>query len=112
MGTMQDVRLLSMLALTGLGGVLGCSTRPKPDDSGSRVMPKSTLEQVLEAHTDEWMDIPGVVGTGIGEVEGRPCIKVFLSGETPGLAEKIPSSLDGHRVVLEVIGELRALDQP
>lgn len=110
MGTLRGVMLFSMVALTGPGGVLGCSARPKPDHRGALVMPNPTIEQVLDAHTHEWMSLSGVVGTGIGEFEGRPCIKVFLAGETPGLAGKIPSTLEGYRVILEQTGEFRPLD--
>ena len=111
MGMMRAVTLLSMVALTGFGGVPGCAARPKPDRRGALVMPAPTILQVLEAHTDAWMAIPGVVGTAIGEVEGRPCIKVFLADETPALAEKFPSELEGYRVVLEVTGPFQALDR-
>ncbi len=110
MGTMRDAMLFSMVALTGLGGVLGCSARPEPDHRGALVMPNPTIEQVLEAHSAEWMSLPGVVGMGIGEFEGRPCIKVFLAGRAPGLAEKLPSAVEGYRVILEVTGQIRAFD--
>ena len=102
--------LFGLVALMGLSGALGCSVRPEPDRRGALAMPKPTIEQVLQAHSGEWMSLAGVVGMGIGDFEGRPCIKVFLAAQTPGLAEKFPSALEGYRVVLEVTGQFQALD--
>ena len=39
------------------------------------------IQEVLQEHTARWMATAGVVGTAIGEFEGRPCIKVFLAEE-------------------------------
>lgn len=69
-----------------------------------------SIEEVREAHTAEWMSIPGVVGTGIGKCDGVPCIKVFLGQETPESKEAIPNSVGGYRVEVEVTGPFRALD--
>lgn len=72
-------------------------------------MPPRTIQEVLQEHTERWMGTAGVVGTAIGESEGRPCIKVFVAEKTEELAEKIPGSLEGHRVIVEETGEFRAL---
>ena len=72
-------------------------------------MPATTIQEVLEEHTDAWMATPGVVGTAIGEFEGRPCIKVLVAEKTRQLQERIPTAVEGHRVVLEETGEFRAL---
>ena len=73
-------------------------------------MRSRTIDEVLEAHTDELMAVPGVVGTAVGECAGRPCIKVFVTERTPALERRIPSALEGYKVDLEATGELRALD--
>ncbi len=73
-------------------------------------MRSRTIEEVLEAHTDELMAVPGVVGTAIGDCAGRPCIKVFVTERTTALEKRIPSALEGHKVELETTGEFRALD--
>lgn len=73
-------------------------------------MPTPTIQQVLAAHTDEWMVMPGVVGAGIGQVEGVACIKIFVDRPRPELTAKIPSTLEGYRILVEAIGEIRALD--
>lgn len=72
-------------------------------------MSAKTIQQVLEEHTQRWMDIPGVVGAAIGELNGRSCIKVFVAEKTEQLQAEIPSRLEGHPVVLEETGEFRAL---
>ncbi len=36
------------------------------------------IEEVLEENRKAIMSIPGVVGTGQGLCEGKPCIRVFV----------------------------------
>jgi len=76
------------------------------------VMPKKTIEQVQESHTEEWMAIPGVVGTGIGESHGKPCILVFTASNTEEVRKRIPATVDGYPVVVQYTGEIRALEKP
>jgi hypothetical protein len=71
-------------------------------------MQQTTIEAVLEEHTDALMSLPGVVGTAHGECAGEPCIKVYVVQETPQLHERIPAAIEGYRVVVEEIGEIRA----
>lgn len=80
------------------------------DREGEKLMEKKPIEEVLKAHTDHLMSIPGVVGTGIGEFEGKPSIKVFVVKKTKELEQKIPSVLEGYKVVIEETGEIRALE--
>ena len=68
-----------------------------------------TIEEVQEAYTDAWMAIPGVVGTGIGESKGKPCIRVFVARKTEELEKKLPSQVEGFPVIIEETGEFRAL---
>ena len=72
-------------------------------------MPSKVIQEVLEEHTERWLATPGVVGTAIGELEGRPCLKVFVAGKTDELRAKIPITLEGYPVVVEETGEFRAL---
>jgi len=78
---------------------------------GEKPMEKKTIEQVLKTHTDHLMSIPGVVGTGIGEFEGKPCIMVFVVKKTQEIEQKIPSVLEGYKVVIEETGEIRAFPE-
>lgn len=50
------------------------------------------------------MGRPGVVGTALGETEGRPCLKVYV--EKKGAGKPIPSKVWGIPVVVEVTGSI------
>ncbi len=71
-------------------------------------MPSRTIESVLAANTDSLMSIKGVVGVGLGELKGKPCIKVMLDKKTRRVIKLIPKSLDGFSVVIEETGEFKA----
>jgi len=66
-----------------------------------------SIDQVLAAHTDSLMALPGVVGTAIGLYEGERCIKVLLADSGGDTKARIPARLEGYRVVIEVIGTIR-----
>lgn len=74
-------------------------------------MPTKTIEQAQQDHTDAWMAIPGVAGTGIGQDQGKPCILVFTASNTEQIRQKIPSLVEGYPVIVQYIGEVRALDK-
>ena len=65
------------------------------------------LAEVLRAHTDRLMAVPGVVGTAEGLCEGTPCIKVLVARKTRNLLKAIPAWLEGYPVAVEETGELR-----
>jgi hypothetical protein len=67
------------------------------------------IEQVLRAHTDAWLAIPGVVGTAIGQQRGKPCIMVLVARRTKEISARIPGKVDGYPVVIEESGRFRAL---
>lgn len=69
-------------------------------------LPARSIDEVLAAHTDSLMALPGVVGTAIGLCEGERCIKVLLADSNPGTQSKIPNRLEGYRVVVEVTGTI------
>ena len=71
---------------------------------------KKTVQQVLKENIDRWTAIPGVVGAGIGEFEGQPCIKVLVTEKSEQVQKRIPSQVEGFPVMVEVTGEIRALD--
>ena len=53
------------------------------------------------------MGQPGVSGTAIGLSAGRHCLMVYLSDERA--SKKLPRTVDGFRVVVEVTGVFRRL---
>ncbi len=103
--------LLNICAISAAGSVTGCSYTGPSDLEKGQSMPERTIEQVQEEHTDEWMAIPGVVGTAIGLFKGKPCIKIFTSSKPQQIRDKIPSRVEGYTVIIEETGAFRALEQ-
>ncbi len=94
------IRLFA-LALTffGLGVILaGC---------GNLMTSSDDIMAVQEQYESQLMSIPGVVGVGIGECEGQPCLKVLVEEESPELERQIPKQLEGFKVDIEVTGALK-----
>jgi type IV secretory pathway VirB2 component (pilin) len=83
------------------------SSRPSTDQEGVEELSTKSIDQVLEQHTADWMAVPGVVGTGIGHCEGRPCIKIFVAKKTESLLQKLPVEQDGYLVDVIETGEIR-----
>src|SRR5437773_10256382 len=75
--------------------------------------PKRDINAVLAAHDKELLAIPGVVGVYVGTLkDGRtPCLKAMLAEKTDS-QRAIPGSIEGYPVVIQVTGEIRALDNP
>lgn len=106
-------RIVSVAAIAGLTALSsGCSkpesSRQPQTDSAKETVKQKSIEEVLAEHTQEWMAIPGVIGTGIGEYESAPCIKVLVLQKTDSLIERIPKVIDGYVVTIEETGEIRA----
>ena len=72
-------------------------------------MSKLTIEQVQEKYQNQLLSVSGVVGVGIGAVDGKPVIKVLVIKKTPELEWKISKVLEGYPVMIEVTGKMRAL---
>ena len=71
-------------------------------------MPSRAIADVLAAHRDSLMAVPGVVGTAIGVCDGAQCIRVFLAAEDPAARRRIPDRLEAYRVRVEVTGPIQA----
>jgi hypothetical protein len=79
------------------------------DGAGGKMeatLPAKSIDDVLAAHTDSLMALPGVVGTAIGLCDGERCIKVLLADSNPATTGRIPPRLEGYRVVAEVTGTI------
>lgn len=74
-------------------------------------MPTPTIEQVLKKHTDSLMSLKGVIGTGQGLCDEKPCITVFVIETTPELEKEIPKNLDGYPVMIKATGRIKALEK-
>jgi hypothetical protein len=102
--------VLSIGVITIAAGLSGCQQSTASSHQKGGRMPGKTIEQALNERTDEWMAIPGVAGVAIGELKGKPCIRIFTSRRPDELHSKIPSTVDGYPVIVEQTGPIRALE--
>lgn len=69
------------------------------------------INAVMQAHVEEWMALPGVVGVYIGAQEDSTlCIRVMVRQKTAELEKKVPSTVDGHPVEIEETGEIKPME--
>ena len=95
------------ITATSLGGCFSTSVgKPKEGE----YMPRKSIKQVLNERADEWMSVPGVVGTTIGTFKGKPCIKIFTSSKPQELQAKFPSTVESYPVIIEETGTFHALN--
>jgi hypothetical protein len=85
-----------------VGLTIGCAG-PRSAEEESAMASKS-IQEVLAAHTDSLMALPGVVGTAIGRCDTVLCIRVFLRDSSAVTQRAIPDSLEGYPVKVEVTG--------
>jgi hypothetical protein len=67
-----------------------------------------TVSQILADHTNEWMQISGVVGTGEGQKDGKQAVIIFVESRSEELEKKIPKEIGGYQIVIEKIGVVKA----
>ena len=73
-------------------------------------MPTEDVKRVMDAHVDELMAIPGVVGVAVGALEdGKPCILVLVVQKTAENSKLIPREIERYPVKIEESGEIRAM---
>ena len=94
-----------MLGLVLVAGALACSGAQR--GGGAATVTARSIDEVLAAHTDSLMMLPGVVGTAVGLCDGQRCIKVLLADSSAAAKARIPERLEGYRVVVEVTGVIR-----
>ena len=75
--------------------------------------PKRDINAVLATHGKELLTIPDVVGVYVGTLEDRRtlCLRVILARKNPETERKIPRSIEGYPVHIEVSGEIRPMSQ-
>ncbi|HMV47761.1 MAG TPA: hypothetical protein PLD20_27895 [Blastocatellia bacterium] len=70
------------------------------------------IEETRKQYEDQLMELPNVIGVGIGEKNGKPAIKVFVNQKVPAdsltPAEIIPKQLNQYDVDVEEIGNVMA----
>lgn len=67
-----------------------------------------TISEVLGAHSDSLMTIPGVIGVGEGRVKDQPSIQVLVIRRSANLVARLPSSLEGYPVDIVETGVIEA----
>ena len=74
-------------------------------------MSKKKIEEVRSAWEKRLMDIPGVMGIGVGLTKDRSqvCIKVYVSREDSKQVEQIPKQIEGYPVEVEIRKPFKAL---
>ena len=98
---------LAVIAVSGLLLITSLMLSPEQQP----LVSEPAIERVKEQYESELMAIDGVVGVGISECEGKPCLEVYLENESPNLRRQIPTQLDGFKVDTEVTGPIQALPQ-
>jgi hypothetical protein len=68
---------------------------------------RDRFEDACKKVTRKVIGIEGVAGTAIGLKGGKGCVKVYLERDDPRLRAKLPRSVDGVRVDVEVTGKVR-----
>ena len=70
----------------------------------------ATALTIQARHQDAIMQIPGVVGLGIGrsDVTGRLVLRVFLAAETGEVRQRLPAVLEGMGIETVISGPVRA----
>ena len=68
------------------------------------------LATVLKAHAESLMKLKGVVGVYAGlKDDSVPCIKVMIEKNDPALIKRIPQTLEGFPVEVEVTGRIEPM---
>ena len=102
--------IFALITIVLLGLLLSVSWMLLPGKEP--LVSRPAIELVKEQHESELMAVEGVVGVGIGECQGKPCIEVYLTDESSNLRQQIPPQLNGYKVNTKVIGKVEALPQP
>ncbi len=71
-------------------------------------LPRRSIDEVLAAHNDSLLALPGVVGTAIGLCDSERCITVYVADSAAMRGTKLPERLEGYRVRVEVSGQFKA----
>jgi len=68
-----------------------------------------SIQEVKKQHEARFLDMPGVVSVGIGlDPDGNQAIIVGLAASNPEIEAKIPETVAGFPVTLQIIGSLKA----
>jgi len=69
----------------------------------------SSAAEVKRRHESQLMRMRGVVGVGIGQKDGKDCIRIYVEKDTPKVRAEIPEALEEIPVEVVVAGTFKAL---
>ncbi len=71
------------------------------------------IESVKIKFEERLLQLPDVIGVGIGRKAEKTVIKIYVNRQTPQSStyEQIPKSLDGYETDIEEIGDLTSLSR-
>ncbi len=99
--------LALVVAMAGISGCAGDNPERIP---AAEMSTRRPLSDVLNDNASRLMGIESVVGVYEGVMgDGEACIVIMAKADRPGLRRDIPDTLEGHRVRVEITGEIRPL---
>ncbi len=101
---------LLILSLFLLVSGFTCTKKKVEQETKPNQMTNKSIEQVLKEHTDHLMSLPGVTGTAQGELNGKPCIKVYVEKKTSELEKQIPDEIEGYPVDIQESGVIKPMN--
>lgn len=72
-------------------------------------MAKPKVNDVKKKYEKKIMNIPGVVGIGVGMLDDVDAITVMVVEKTALIEKKVPQQLKGFPVIIQETGTIRAL---
>ena len=105
---------LALLALLGVAcqphapEPSASTTTPPPADSASSS--DQSLSLVIARNATKLMGIPGVVGVYEGETGGKPVLRVMVLSRADSTVSRIPKTLEGYDVEVEVSGPIKPMN--
>jgi hypothetical protein len=86
------------------------STEAAPPDTVAQPATDQSLSLVIARNAEKLMGIPGVVGVYEGVTGGKPVLRVMVSSRADSTLERIPKTLEGYDVEVEVSGAIRPMN--
>ncbi len=71
-------------------------------------MSRPSIEEVLASEGARLLAVPGVNGIGEGQLDGKPCILVFVRRVTEEVRRDVPPMIGGYPVRIEDVGDVTA----